>query len=75
MAVQETRTLPAQFVEDLGTDLAKQLVAQTGYPLYQQELLVYHNNQVKLQINLQQDKKLLNNFKSDNKVYQDLHHK
>jgi hypothetical protein len=30
MAVQETRTLPAQFVEDLGTDLAKQLVAQTG---------------------------------------------
>ena len=33
MAVQETRTLPAQFVEDLGTDLAKQLVAQTGVPL------------------------------------------
>jgi hypothetical protein len=33
MAVQETRTLPAQFVEDLGTDLAKQLVAQTGIPV------------------------------------------
>ena len=33
MAVQETRTLPAQFVEDLGTDLAKQLVAQTGVPV------------------------------------------
>ena len=33
MAVQETRTLPAQFVEDLGTDLAKQLVAQTGVPI------------------------------------------
>ena len=33
MAIQETRTLPAQFVEDLGTDLAKQLVAQTGAPV------------------------------------------
>ena len=33
MAVQETRTLPAQFVEDLGTDLAKQLVAQSGVPV------------------------------------------
>ena len=33
MAVQETRTLPAQFVEDLGTDLAKQLVAQTAVPV------------------------------------------
>jgi hypothetical protein len=33
MAVTETRTLPAQFVEDLGTDLAKQLVAQTGIPV------------------------------------------
>jgi hypothetical protein len=29
---------------------------------------------VKLQNNLQQDKKLLNNFKLDNKVYLDLHH-
>jgi hypothetical protein len=75
MAVTETRTLPAQFVEDLGTDLAKQLVAQSVFLLYQQELLVYLNNQVKLQNNLQQDKKLLNNFKLDNKVYLDLHHK
>jgi hypothetical protein len=33
MAVTETRTLPAQFVEDIGTDLAKQLVAQTGIPV------------------------------------------
>jgi hypothetical protein len=33
MAVTETRTLPAKFVEDLGTDLAKQLVAQTGIPV------------------------------------------
>ena len=33
MAVQETRTLPAQFVEDLGKDLAKQVVAQSGVPV------------------------------------------
>ena len=33
MAVQETRTLPAKFIEDLGTDLSKQLVAQTGVPV------------------------------------------
>ena len=28
MAVQETRTLPAQFIEDLGKDYAKQLTWQ-----------------------------------------------
>ncbi len=33
MAVQEQRTLPAQFVEDLGKDLAKQITAQTGVPI------------------------------------------
>jgi len=33
MATQTTRTLPAQFVEDLGTDLATQVVAQTGVPV------------------------------------------
>jgi hypothetical protein len=33
MAVQTTRTLPAQFVEDLGTDLAKQVVAQSAVPV------------------------------------------
>jgi hypothetical protein len=32
MAVQETRTLPAQFVQDLGQDLAKQVLAQSGVP-------------------------------------------
>ena len=33
MAVQTTRTLPAQFVEDLGKDLATQVVAQSGIPV------------------------------------------
>ena len=33
MAVQETRTLPPQFIEDIGTDLATQLVAQTAVPV------------------------------------------
>ena len=33
MAVQETRTLPPKFIEDIGVDLSKQLVAQTGRPV------------------------------------------
>ena len=31
--VQETRTRPAQFVEDLGVDLAEQVTAQSGVPV------------------------------------------
>ena len=33
MSVAEQRTLPAQFVEDLGVDLAKQITAQTAVPI------------------------------------------
>ena len=33
MTVQETRNLPAQFVEDLGIDLAEQVTAQSGVPV------------------------------------------
>ena len=33
MAIQETRTLPAQFIEDLGKDLAKRVTAQSGVPV------------------------------------------
>jgi hypothetical protein len=33
MSVQTTRNLPAQFVEDLGVDLAEQVVAQSGVPV------------------------------------------
>ena len=33
MAITETRALPAQFIEDLGTDYAKQLKAATAVPL------------------------------------------
>ena len=32
MAVQTVQNLPAQFVQDLGQDLAKQVVAQSGVP-------------------------------------------
>ena len=32
MAVTETRTLPPQFIQDIGEDLAKNLVASTGVP-------------------------------------------
>ena len=33
MATQVTQNLPAQFVQDLGQDLAKQVVSQTGVPV------------------------------------------
>ena len=33
MAVQETRTLPAPFVDKLGTDLATQITAQAQVPV------------------------------------------
>jgi hypothetical protein len=32
MAIQETRTRPPQFIEDLGKDLATQITAQSGVP-------------------------------------------
>ena len=33
MAITETRTLPAQFIEDIGTEYAKQLTAGTAVPV------------------------------------------
>jgi uncharacterized short protein YbdD (DUF466 family) len=33
MAITETRQLPAKFIEDLGVDLGKQIVAQSGIPV------------------------------------------
>ena len=33
MAVQETRVLPPQFIEDLATDYGKQLTALTAQPI------------------------------------------
>ena len=33
MAIAETRTLPAQFIEDIGKDYAKQLAATTAIPI------------------------------------------
>jgi hypothetical protein len=38
MAVQTVQNLPAQFVTDLGTDLAKQVVAQSAIPVVTQGL-------------------------------------
>jgi hypothetical protein len=38
MSVQTTRNLPAQFVEDLGVDLAEQVTAQSGVPVVTQGL-------------------------------------
>ena len=69
MAVQTTRTLPAQFVEDLGKDLANTgsstircTCSINRYSWY------YHNNLVKqLQI-LKQDNRQQENLQQDNKV-------
>ena len=33
MPIQQTQTLPAQFITDVGTDYAKQLAATTAVPL------------------------------------------
>ena len=33
MAIQQSQNLPAQFVQDLGQDLAKQVTAQSGVPV------------------------------------------
>ena len=33
MAIQQSQVLPAQFVQDLGQDLAKQITAQSGVPV------------------------------------------
>ena len=33
MAVQQVQNIPAQFVQDLGQDLAKQVVTQSGIPV------------------------------------------
>ena len=33
MAVQQVQNLPAQFVQDLGQDLAEQVVSQSGVPV------------------------------------------
>ena len=38
MAVQQVQNIPAQFVQDLGQNLAKQVVAQTGVPVVTQGL-------------------------------------
>ena len=62
MATETTISRPAPFVEDIGTDLAKQAVAITGVPVVSGGLEVYHNKQVKLQKDLKQDKMLQEHF-------------
>ena len=68
MAIQQSQVLPAQFVQDLGQDLAKQVVAQSGVPVVSTGIAVYHNNQVKQLLILQQDKMQREHSQQDNKV-------
>ena len=55
MAVETQISRPAPFVETLGEDLAKQVVAQTGIPIVTTGIGGLHNKQ---QENLQQDNKV-----------------
>ena len=75
MAVQTVQNLPAQFVQDLGVDLAKQVTAQSGVPVVSTGIAGIHNKQVNLLQTLQQDKVLLKTLQQDNKIYQELHHR
>jgi len=65
MAIEQQRTLPAQFVEDLGVDLAKQITAQTGVPIVTTGIAGISQQ---LQKVLKQDKMQLEHLQQDNKV-------
>ena len=62
MATETTISRPAPFVEDIGTDLAKQAVALQVFLLYQVDIGSLSQQQVKLQKVLKQDKMLQEHF-------------
>ena len=68
MAVQTTRTLPAQFVEDLGKDLAKQVVAQSGVPIVSTGIAGISQQPGESPDDLQLDNRQLENLQQDNRV-------
>ena len=56
MATETVRNLPAQFIEDIGKDLATQITAQTAIPVVAGGHQVLHNRQVKMLHNLSRQK-------------------
>ena len=68
MAITETRTRPPQFIEDIGVDLAKNLVASTGVPTETVGLSQISQRPGSQQMTLLQDNKQLEHLKLDNKV-------
>ena len=66
MATETVRNLPAQFVEDLGKDLATQITAQTAVPVVTRGIgsLTQQAGEDSC-INLKQDKMQLHNLELD----------
>ena len=62
MAVQTVQNLPAQFVQDLGQDLAKQIVAQSGVPVVSTGIAGISQHLVSLLKILQLDNRQLENL-------------
>ena len=62
MAVQTVQNLPAQFVQDLGQDLAKQIVAQSGVPVVSTGIAGISQHLVSLLKILQLDNRQLKNL-------------
>ena len=67
MATQVTQTLPAKFVEDLGTDLATQVTAQTGIPIVTQGVNLTRQTGETAE-GFKKDKMLQEHLQQDNKI-------
>ena len=68
MAIQQSQVLPAQFVQDLGQDLAKQVTAQSGVPTVSVGLAGISQRPGEATADFKRDNRLLENLKLDNKV-------
>ena len=75
MAVQTVQNLPAQFIQDIGKDLATQITAQSAIPVVAPGTggITQLAGETADQFAARQ--KLLNNLILDNKALLDLHHK
>jgi hypothetical protein len=76
MAIQQSQVLPAQFVQDLGQDLAKQVTAQSGVPVVSTGIAGISQQAGETAADFAARQECSSeHLQQDNKVYQDLHHK
>ena len=52
MAIQEQRTLPAPFIEDIGKDFAKSLIGVTGLPALTRDISGQQKQKIRRQMSL-----------------------